>query len=220
MPAPYTAFFYGTLMHPKILKRVIQNDGSHLEICPGVLLNYTRHRVKQCEYPGIVPYERGKQLFPDRELEQEERSVRGTIVRGLSLSDIGHLDTFEGDEYERLPVSVHPLEPFTPLNTPAGQPDAPESLIPQHATPLPPVEELGGAVDAHTYVFQDIRYLEPRLWSWDEFMKNSAWKWYGGSPDEVSSNGSDGLEDLHVEVDHIPEVERRRAAMLAFTGKE
>jgi hypothetical protein len=32
-----TAFFYGTLMHPRILTRVIGNDGSHLEICPGVL---------------------------------------------------------------------------------------------------------------------------------------------------------------------------------------
>jgi len=32
-----SAFFYGTLMHPKILTRVIGNDGSHLEICPAVL---------------------------------------------------------------------------------------------------------------------------------------------------------------------------------------
>lgn len=34
----FPAFFYGTLLHPKILKRVIGNDGSHLEICPAVLL--------------------------------------------------------------------------------------------------------------------------------------------------------------------------------------
>jgi hypothetical protein len=34
----YSAFFYGTLLHPKILKRVIGNDGSHLEMCPAVLL--------------------------------------------------------------------------------------------------------------------------------------------------------------------------------------
>jgi hypothetical protein len=38
MTAHYTAFFYGTLMHPKILKRVIKNEGAHLEICPAVLL--------------------------------------------------------------------------------------------------------------------------------------------------------------------------------------
>ena len=33
-----SAFFYGTLMHPKILKRVIRNDGAHLQICPALLL--------------------------------------------------------------------------------------------------------------------------------------------------------------------------------------
>ena len=32
------AFFYGTLLHPKVLKRVIGNDGIHLQICPAVLL--------------------------------------------------------------------------------------------------------------------------------------------------------------------------------------
>jgi hypothetical protein len=32
------AFFYGTLMHPEVLKRVIGNDGAHLEICPAVLM--------------------------------------------------------------------------------------------------------------------------------------------------------------------------------------
>jgi hypothetical protein len=34
----FSAFFYGTLLHPKILRRVIGNDGTHLEICPAVLL--------------------------------------------------------------------------------------------------------------------------------------------------------------------------------------
>lgn len=58
------AFFYGTLMHPKILERVIRNDGSHLEICPAALMvrpylrlenwllihdqEHTRHKVKVC----------------------------------------------------------------------------------------------------------------------------------------------------------------------------
>ena len=32
-----SAFFYGTLMHPKILKRVLHNDASHLQICPAIL---------------------------------------------------------------------------------------------------------------------------------------------------------------------------------------
>ena len=40
-PSPSTmasAFFYGILMHPKILKRVLHNDASHLQICPAILM--------------------------------------------------------------------------------------------------------------------------------------------------------------------------------------
>lgn len=33
-----SAFFYGTLMHPKILKGVLNNDASHLQICPAILM--------------------------------------------------------------------------------------------------------------------------------------------------------------------------------------
>ena len=33
-----SAFFYGTLMHPKILKRVLHNDATHLQICPAILM--------------------------------------------------------------------------------------------------------------------------------------------------------------------------------------
>jgi len=32
-----SAFFYGTLMHPKILKRILDNDANHLQICPAIL---------------------------------------------------------------------------------------------------------------------------------------------------------------------------------------
>jgi len=33
-----TAFFYGTLMHPKVIQKVIEKSGDHLEICIGLLL--------------------------------------------------------------------------------------------------------------------------------------------------------------------------------------
>ncbi|KAF6757290.1 hypothetical protein DFP72DRAFT_809609 [Ephemerocybe angulata] len=213
MPPPYTAFFYGTLMHPRILTKVIHNGGGHLEICPAVLLDHTRHRVKNAEYPGVVPYERGRQLF-SRDLEQEERSVRGTLVRGLTLTDIGHLDIFEGDEYERLSVSVHPLAAFNELSTGSSSAD---SLIPQHATPLPPVQELPEAIDVHTYIFQDLRFLEPTLWSWDEFVKKNAWKWYAGAPEAEAASPIIVGEGVGDDAD-IPEVERRRAAMIAGTA--
>ncbi|KAK7033154.1 hypothetical protein R3P38DRAFT_2921062 [Favolaschia claudopus] len=74
------AFFYGTLMHPKILKKIIENDGSHLQICQAVLLNFTRHEIKFEDYPG------------------------------LTASDLEKLDEWEDAEYERQKVVVHPLE--------------------------------------------------------------------------------------------------------------
>ena len=134
----YTAFFYGTLMHPKILKAVIRNDGSHLRICSAVILvrftSFSPGKVcwstfgrnilaiksrwtsitaqafsilfdewyhsQKADYPGVVPFERGKKLF-SHALSQEEKSVRGTLVEGLTEKDIEYLDIFEGE------VSLH-----------------------------------------------------------------------------------------------------------------
>jgi hypothetical protein len=37
-PEPtYSAFFYGTLLHPAVLARVIRSEGTHLTICPAIL---------------------------------------------------------------------------------------------------------------------------------------------------------------------------------------
>ena len=48
------------------------------------------------DYPGIIPYTRGKASFKDREFNQEERSVPGILVTGLTEADIKALDIFEG----------------------------------------------------------------------------------------------------------------------------
>lgn len=43
-----SAFVYGTLMHPKILKRVLHNDARHLKICPAILMvgpSYTQRHA-------------------------------------------------------------------------------------------------------------------------------------------------------------------------------
>jgi hypothetical protein len=52
--------------------------------------------LKGADYPGILPYSRSKTMF-GRELDQEEKSVRGTLVTGLTTSDTMLLDIFEGD---------------------------------------------------------------------------------------------------------------------------
>lgn len=47
----------------------------------------------------MVPYSKSGVLF-ERELKPEERSVRGTLVTGLTKEDIALLDVFEGDVRE------------------------------------------------------------------------------------------------------------------------
>ena len=52
--------------------------------------------MQDADYPGIVPYSRSRAMFSG-DLELEERSVRGSLVVGLSDKDIRLLDFFEGN---------------------------------------------------------------------------------------------------------------------------
>ncbi|TFK40393.1 hypothetical protein BDQ12DRAFT_648908 [Crucibulum laeve] len=171
----HSGFFYGTLMHPKILKKVIKNEGEHLQFCSALLLDYTRHEVMHADYPGIVPYSKGKALF-DRELSQEERSVRGTLVTGLTHHDMRLLNLFEGREYDLLPASVHPLSALAPVSTHSIS----ALSIPEHPPPLPPLSDLPPAVPCEVYVYKFLDGLNPRLWDFEHFVRNNAWKWHGG----------------------------------------
>lgn len=60
---------------------------AQLTIQPAILRDYCRHRVRNADYPGVIP--------------QEGESVRGTYVTGLTDADIQRLDYFEGSEYRR-----------------------------------------------------------------------------------------------------------------------
>ncbi|KAH7925495.1 hypothetical protein BV22DRAFT_1088955 [Leucogyrophana mollusca] len=191
-----TAFFYGTLMHPEILKRVIGNDGSHLKICPALLSDYTRHQIKHADYPGIVPYSKSRAMF-DHDLGLEERSVRGSLVTGLSTEDMRLLDVFEGNEYTRESVSVHPLGPL--VNLREIPPVDMLALVPVDPPPVPTPSELGSPVEASTYVWcRPLDELRSQLWTFEEFVKYNAWKWVGA--------GSAGNADYH-EVDKRREME-------------
>jgi hypothetical protein len=193
-----TAFFYGTLMHPRILRRVIGNDGSHLQICPGILLDHTRHQVRYADYPGILPYEESKTMFKG-ELEPEERSVRGTLVTGLTDADMVLLDIFEGNvrrplelivipdcrpkEYGLKKVFVHPLGTFCDLESDNSL-EKSGSIVPTSPPPLPPISDLPDSMEVETYIYARMANLNPDLWSFEEFVKNNAWKWYGRGADE------------------------------------
>ncbi|KAH8995340.1 hypothetical protein EDB92DRAFT_1846359 [Lactarius akahatsu] len=173
-----SAFFYGALMHPKILKRVLENDACHLKICPSILSDYMRHKVKNADYPAILPCERSKALL-GRELTAEENCIRGTLVSGLTAEDVALLDAFEGDQYVRLQVFVRPLGPFTPVPVDTA------SLIPADLPPSSAASELAQTVPAQTYAWgREDSDLDEELWSFDEFVQKNAWKWidHGAGP--------------------------------------
>ena len=92
-----SAFFYGTLMVPQVLHRVLfgsttphESQIQALKIQPAVLPGYIRHRVVDADYPAVIAS------------SEPSACVRGTYVQGLTAADIWRLDIFEGDEYERV----------------------------------------------------------------------------------------------------------------------
>lgn len=88
-PEVFYSVCYGTSDPPDAFK------GLHT-LTPAVLDDYSRHRVKHADYPGIVP--------------EEGHSVRGVFATGLTDANMVKLDYFEGSEYERKKVKVKVLK--------------------------------------------------------------------------------------------------------------
>ncbi|KAI0091214.1 hypothetical protein BDY19DRAFT_934477 [Irpex rosettiformis] len=185
MAATYSAFFYGTLLHPFILRRVIDHPGNDLEICPALLLEHTRHAIKLADYPGVIPYYKTRQLLEKNglnpDLPPEERTVRGTLVKGLSKNDVALLDIFEGNEYSRDRISVHPLGPLVPLSS--ISPAASSEIAPSDPPPIPSLDTIATThppVQAHTYIWiNPLEDLKPEIWYFADFVQKNAWKWVG-----------------------------------------
>ncbi|EJF64746.1 hypothetical protein BD309DRAFT_945513 [Dichomitus squalens] len=192
----HTAFFYGTLLHPSILRRVIGHEGSRLQICPALLLEHTRHKIRHADYPAVLPFEKSRELFltsGHTEPPANELNVRGSLVTGLNDNDIALLDLFEGDEYTRENVLVHPLGPLTSLShTPPPRTAIPNIgsspsnaatdayIVPLRAPELPPLDALPPPLPAQTYIYAGpLRDLSPELWSYEDFVRENAWKWVG-----------------------------------------
>jgi len=149
-------------------------------------------RQQYADYPGIVPYTKSEKLF-NRELDREEKSVRGILVAGLTAKDVARLDHFEGSvsycyiffttkfssiifkEYDREEVSVHPLEDFRDIS--AAQ-SVDEETLPEHAPSLPLPKKLRSPSLAQTYIYRDEKDLQAKLWSYEDFVRENARKWY------------------------------------------
>lgn len=157
----YTAFFYGTLMFPPVLYRVIYGSSNPepwqralTTLRPAILHGFQRHRVKSADYPAISPS------------SEEGACVRGTVVTGLTEGDLYRLDWFEGDEYARKTVKAKVLKGKV---GPSGR-----------------VVDGGGEeveeVEAITYVWcSDADGLEQREWDFEEFATEKSWRWVGSA---------------------------------------
>ena len=89
-------------------------------------------------------------------------------------------------QYVRKEVHVHPLGRLTPIpsNVAVSSSEvtaaAEGHLIPAALPPLPSADELAQPTPAQTYVWcSEDSYLEKELWSFDEFVKNNAYRWIG-----------------------------------------
>lgn len=175
-------FFYGTLVHPKILSRVIGNDGSHLKVQNAVLDGARLYHVKDAEYPGLVKVDSTASAV---------HAVKGTLVSGLTLSDVHRLDAFEGDEYTRCHVTILP-DPAAPVETNssriANAGNAPLHAILARLTPsriAALVATQAHKVDAQVYTWSAGRdKLEDTVWEFDAFAKTHAQNWVGEGPVE------------------------------------
>ena len=144
-----TAFFYGTLIAPAVLSRVLFGP-SHASATsttrrplhtprPALLRGYERRRVRHADYPGIIPHEGGE--------------VKGVLVAGLTQGDVFRLDVFEGDQYARREVDVLLADGR------GGDGETVRAL-------------------AYVWT-ADLRELEAREWDYEEFRREKLWRWAG-----------------------------------------
>jgi len=82
----------------------------------------------------------------------------------------------EIQEYTCERVEVYPLEPLSSIS--ARNIEGNDIIQPP---PLASLSDLSAPVIAATYVYDDLENLEAQLWSFDDFVKESAWEWYDAS---------------------------------------
>ncbi|KAF2462736.1 uncharacterized protein BDR25DRAFT_308127 [Lindgomyces ingoldianus] len=167
----HTAFFYGTLMAPPVLHRVIWGSSkpptpahsSLLKIQPAILHRHQRHKVKNADYPAILP-------------ANMTTAVRGTLVTGLTDGDIWRLDIFEGFEYKRRKVRVRVLEQ---QQNSQGEDEGEVGGMGHLSQPSEANVE-GEEVEAETYIWVAGKHrLEPEEWDFQEFVRDKMARWVG-----------------------------------------
>lgn len=207
----HTLFFYGTLVHPAILERVIGNPGAHLRVRNALLPAHATSHVSGVDYPALVSLEdRQPQLVSDPSIVTTQApadailavpnsttpssssgvvaAVPGTVVSGLTDKDLRYLDLFEGDEYIRKTVDVLPVDPEGISNAlrprDASLADILVDLGPDRCTELLRDADHAPKVAAQAYVWcAPLGMLEDRRWIFAEFAREKAKRWVGAQAD-------------------------------------
>ncbi|KAG8801329.1 hypothetical protein FRC17_006675 [Serendipita sp. 399] len=169
----YSAFFYGTLLHPRILKRVLGRNGEDLNIAPAILDGYIRHRVRGADFPAIILASTSHQFFNTGASTPDVDRVRGCYVSGLTEIDMKRLDRFESGLYSRKNVEVRLLlEPVLGLDTIDVQ-----TLIDPKVNDGDPTAE-SSTSQAITYVWSEpLGDLRPEPWSFTDFVAQKLDYW-------------------------------------------
>ena len=171
-------------MAPQILNRVLNRTSSSqhdLEVKPALLHGCERRRVKDADYPGIIP-------SPSSSNSSNTSSVLGTLVSNITPSDIVRLDRFEGPEYLKKSVKVRVLhESVSVGGRREGSVAKPGG---EHLRDVLDAASVGGKgegqegeeVDALAYVFVDGEdNLESAEWDFETFKREKLPVWLGGS---------------------------------------
>lgn len=159
-------------MAPQVLYRVIYGtpepeawQAEQITIRPAVLHGYRRQRVRNADFPAIVP--------------KPSTAVRGVFITGLTDENVHCLDLFEGSMYERRKVKVKLLKNVRF-----------EDNVPDSNLAKLEVEE----VEAETYVWKHpVEALEDKEWDFNHFKKQKMKEWTGQvdsvSPDTKVDEG-------------------------------
>lgn len=188
-------------MAPQILHRVIkrrtdtsntENPSSRIKIRPAILHGYQRRRVRWADYPGIIPASISPSTSTnttDTSTSTSTTSVLGTLVTNLTASDVERLDSFEGSDYIKKPVTVRLLQESFSMG--GRQESSVAKPAEGHIRDVldaarAEVADEGEEVEALTYVFiggED--NLEDKEWDFEAFKKDRLAWWVGADEREL-----------------------------------
>ncbi|KAJ5795195.1 hypothetical protein N7457_001794 [Penicillium paradoxum] len=184
----HVLFFYGLLMAPQVLHRVIHGQANPepwqkamLRFQPAVLHGYRRHRVQNADYPGIAPVKQTSETDSSEPSTNVKTSVIGTLVSGLTDGDIHRLDRFEGSEYEKKPVVVRTLQGSLDHGSNQTGASASETQLRDVLNAVNPKgADEGEEVAAVAYVYTAGRdMLEDAEWDFESFKRDKMAWWIG-----------------------------------------